>query len=198
MTEPEAAADRPGPFYGYGLTLVTLGLFLSVFLLFRMFYPFLPFFLVGVLTVATVATVPRYPRLEAQMSRWLLVAAFIAMTVVTVSTLPADVSPSNGPSCSGPPLCAELEEWWSEHLRERGLHERGIAVLGLSSFIAATALVVRLWQEWVAVPPSAYLRLGFSAGKDALPRLLSIASLALNGLVLWAYWFSVAWDMGQH
>lgn len=155
MTEPEAAADRLGPFYGYGLTMVTLGLFLSVFLLFRMFYPFLPFFLVGALTVGTVATVPRYPRIEAQMSRWLLVAAFIAMTVVTVSTLPADVSPSNGPRCSGPPLCAELERWWREHLREREQHERGIVVLGFSSFIAAMALGVRFLQERGVAAPAA-------------------------------------------
>ena len=187
------------PFEGYGLALVTLGSFLALTILTRLFYPFLPFFLVAALTVGTVASTRPFPRLEAQLSRWLLAVAFVVMAVVTVSTLPEEVDPNDGPRCYGNPLCPELKEWWDGHLRDRGQHERGIAVLGWWSFVAAGVLVARFWQVLVASsPPSPRSKGGgISSVKDGLPRLLSIAILASNGLALWALWWAVAWEMRE-
>ena len=201
MSEPEGAPARRWPFEGYGLALLTLGSFLALTVVARMFYPFLPFFLVSALTVVTAAAARPFPRFEAQLSRWLLAAAFVAMAVVTLSTLPEEVHPNEGPRCpgSGAPLCAELKEWWDEHLRARGQHERGIAVLGWSSLVAAGVLGARFWQVLVASsPPSPRSKGGgISSVKDGLPRLLSIAILASNGLALWALWWAVAWEMRE-
>ena len=153
------------PFEGYGLALVTLGSFLALTILTRLFYPFLPFFLVAALTVGTVASTRPFPRLEAQLSRWLLAVAFVVMAVVTVSTLPEEVDPNDGPRCYGNPLCPELKEWWDGHLRDRGQHERGIAVLGWWSFVAAGVLVARFWQVLVASSP---LSPPIQGGRDLL------------------------------
>lgn len=195
MTAPESAPARPGRFLGYGLTLATLASFLALTLLARMFYPFLPYFLVALLTVLTVAAAaPLSPlsRLEAQMAGWLLAAAFVAMTVVSAITLPEEVHPGDGPRCpgSGPPLCADLKEWWDEHLRARGQHERGIAILGWSSFIAAGALSVRHSDVRRAGVPRPVKFAGLPV-PDYLSRRLSITVLALNGLLLWAYWLAI-------
>ncbi|MCY3506201.1 MAG: hypothetical protein OXH41_08565 [Chloroflexi bacterium] len=198
MTEAQAPAAPPGPLERYGLTLVTIASFAALTFLARMFYPFLPYFLVAALTIGTVAAAPRLPRLEAGLSRWLLTVAFVAMTAVTLSTLPPEVHPNDGPRCpgSGPPLCAELKEWWDAHLRARGQHERGIAVLGWSSLIAAGVLAGRLSQvRTAAVPRDRRPRI--SAVPDALSRVLSIVFLGLNGLVLWAVWFVVAFEMRE-
>ncbi len=184
------------PFEGYGLALVTLGSFLALTILARMFYPFLPFFLVGALTVVTVASARPLPRLEAQLSRWLLAVAFVAMAVVTVITLPEEVDPNDGPRCRETPLCPELKEWWDGHLRARGQHERGIGILGFWSFNAAVMLGVRLLEVRFGAHPRSQEG-GISSLKDTLPRLLSIALLASTGLALWAFWWAVAWEMRE-
>ena len=191
MTEPEGAPAPWWSFEGYGLTLITLACFLVLTLLARMFYPFLPFFV-------TVASTRPFPRFEAQLSRWLLAAAFLAMTVVTLVTLPEEVHPNDGPRCPGwgPPLCPELKEWWDGHLRARGQHERGIALLGWSSFVAVAVLSVRLSQVWRGPVPRNRWG-GISAVPKDLPRLLSIYFLGLNGLFLWVCWVVFAFEMTE-
>ena len=165
VNESQAPPASPGPFKGYGLTLITLGAFLGLTLYMRIFFPFLPYFLTGALTVVTVASAARFPRLEAQMSRWLLAAAFVAMAALAMNTLPEDPDPA------------------------RDQHRLGIGVLCMWSFNAAVVLGVRLVEVRFAADrrPGEGGTLSLT---DTFPRLLSIAVLGSAGVAL----FGLTWE----
>ena len=162
VTEPEGAPAPWWSFEGYGLTLITLACFLGLTLYFRGFY--LPYLLTGVLTVVTVASARRFPRFEAQLSRWLLAVAFVAMAALAMSTLPEAADPA------------------------REQHDLGIAMLSMWSFNAAVVLGVRLLV--VRLGADRPEESGTPSLTDTFPRLLSIAVLGSTGLAL----FGLAWE----